>query len=221
MQTPDFSRTRFAPFDGARLPLPAGDLWVFGYGSLMWNPGFVVQEARPARLFGYHRRLCLWSIHYRGSARRPGLVLGLARGGSCSGMALRVARDDAEAAAAYLMQREMVHNAYRPAVKKVYLRDGDGGDGDGGDAGGDGDGDGDAAVAGRGKIVEALTFLSKPEHPQFAPPLSIRDITAVVVAAKGKGGRNRDYVLNTARHLSALDIERTEIHRVAEQLRRA
>jgi len=210
MQTPDFSRTRFAPFDGSRLPLPAGDLWVFGYGSLMWNPGIKVQEARPARLFGYHRRLCLWSIHYRGSARRPGLVLGLARGGSCSGMALRVAQGDAEAAAAYLMQREMVHNAYRPAVKKVYLRDGDGGDGDG-----------DAAVAGRGKIVEALTFLSKPEHPQFAPPLSIRDITAVVTGARGKGGRNRDYVLNTARHLSALDIERTEIHRVAEQLRRA
>jgi len=200
---PDLSAEKFPPFEG-RLPLPAGDLWVFGYGSLMWNPGFAVREARPARLFGYHRRLCLWSIHYRGSARRPGLVLGLARGGSCNGMALRVARGQTDAAAAYLLQREMVHNAYRPAVKKVHLR------------GGDGDGDGD----GGGDIVEALTFLSKPEHPQFAPPLSIRDIAAVVVGAAGAGGRNRDYVLNTARHLSQLDIERTEIHRVAEHLRR-
>jgi len=198
MQTPDFSNTRFAPFKGGRLPVPDGDLWVFGYGSLMWNPGFAVREARPARLFGYHRRLCLWSIHYRGTARRPGLVLGLARGGSCNGMALRVAGADAEAAAAYLMEREMLNNVYRPAVKKVHLRGGNG----------------------RGGIVEALTFLSKPDHPQFAPPLSVGDITAVVVEAKGAGGRNRDYVLNTARHLSRFDIERTEIHRVADKLRR-
>ena len=231
MQTPDFSNTRIAPFDGRRLPLPDGDLWVFGYGSLMWNPGFAVREARPARLFGYHRRLCLWSIHYRGTSRRPGLVLGLARGGSCNGMALRVARAERHAVAAYLFKREMLNNAYRPAVKKVYLRGddavGDGaevGDGETG-AGGDGnnrgrDGGDDGDDNGRGKIVEALTFLSKPEHPQFAPPLSIRDITAVVVGARGAGGRNRDYVLNTARHLSAFDIERTEIHRVADNLRR-
>jgi len=109
----------------------------------------------------------------------------------------------------------MVHNAYRPAVKRVYLR-GAGDDGDGESRAGDGD----DAKTGRGPIVEALTFLSKPEHPQFAPPLSLRDITAVVIGARGKGGRNRDYVLNTARHLSALDIERTEIHRVADNLRR-
>ncbi|MDD9856443.1 MAG: gamma-glutamylcyclotransferase, partial [Gammaproteobacteria bacterium] len=128
---------------------------------------------------------------------RPGLVLGLARGGSCNGMALRVARGERHAAAAYLIKREMLNNAYRPAVKKLHLR------GEGGD-----------------RVVEALTFLSKPDHPQFAPPLSIRDITAVVVEAKGAGGRNRDYVLNTARHLSRFDIERTEIHRVADQLRR-
>lgn len=207
MQTPDFSDTRFAPFEGGRLPVPDGELWVFGYGSLMWDPGFAVREAVPARLFGYHRRLCLWSIHYRGTARRPGLVLGLARGGSCNGMALRVARGDAEAAAAYLMKREMVHNAYRPAVKRVYLR-------------GDGGGRGDNTGGGDGcRVVEALTFLSKPEHPQFAPPLCIRDITQVVVGARGAGGRNRDYVLNTARLLSRFDIERTEIHRVAEQLK--
>lgn len=173
--------------------MPAGDLWVFGYGSLMWNPGFAVRRAAPARLFGYHRRLCLWSIHYRGTAKRPGLVLGLARGGSCNGLALRVARRDASAAAAYLLKREMLHNAYRPTVKKVHLADG-----------------------GR---VDALTFISKPDHPQYARPLSLSDTVEVVLAARGAGGKNCDYVLNTARHLSRLAIERTEIHRVAERLR--
>ena len=205
MKTPNFSAIRSAPFELDSLPLPAGDLWVFGYGSLMWNPGFDVRQAVPARLYGYHRRLCLWSIHYRGTAKRPGLVLGLARGGSCNGIALRVARRHTPAASAYLLKREMVNNAYRPAIKKVYLRRGDG-DGDGDDGGGGDD------------SVDALTFISKPEHPQFAQSLSIADTVAVVLQARGEGGKNCDYVVNTARHLSHLAIECAEIHRVAERL---
>ncbi|MGI9311099.1 MAG: gamma-glutamylcyclotransferase [bacterium] len=191
---PDLRAARFAPYDAAELPLPAGDLWVFGYGSLMWDPGFAVAQARPARLYGYHRRLCLWSVHYRGTAEQPGLVLGLDRGGSCNGMAMRVDRRQAAAAAAYLVEREMLNNAYAPAVKRIYprgMRDG----------------------------VEALTFVSRRAHPQFARPLELGQIVAVVREAAGAGGRNRDYVLNTARHLSALSIERTELHAVAEKLR--
>ncbi|MGR3983715.1 MAG: gamma-glutamylcyclotransferase [Gammaproteobacteria bacterium] len=191
-QTPDFSGAHFPPYADASLPLPDGDLWVFGYGSLMWNPGFAVARAMPARLFGYHRRLCLWSTHYRGSAKRPGLVLGLDRGGSCNGMALRVARKHARAAADYLREREMINNAYRPAVKRVYFRGGGGAD--------------------------ALTFLSKREHPQFARPLGLQQTVAVVRHAEGAHGKNYEYVLNTARHLSALRIERTELHAVAAKL---
>lgn len=189
---PDFSATRFAPYESNSLPTPAGDLWVFGYGSLMWAPGFAVQESTAARLYGYHRRLCLWSIHYRGTARCPGLVLGLARGGSCHGLALRVAPQAIQASLAYLRKREMLNNAYRPALKEVYLR--------------------------RGGRVTALTFVSKPAHAQFAPPLSLAETVAIVRAAAGKHGKNCDYVLNTARHLSKFGIERTALHAVAEQL---
>ena len=193
MNLPDFSATRFDPYQPASLPLPDGDLWVFGYGSLMWNPGFKVRQAAPARLYGYHRRLCLWSIHYRGTATRPGLVLGLDRGGSCNGMALRVARKDIQAVSTYLLKREMLNNAYLPAIKKVYLKHGIG--------------------------VNALAFISKQEHPQFARPLSIAETVSVVVGASGKHGENCDYVLNTVRHLSEFEIKNTALHLVAEKLR--
>lgn len=190
---PDFRNIRFAPYESNALPMPDGELWVFGYGSLMWNPGFPVARALPARLYGYHRRLCLWSIHYRGTARRPGLVLGLDRGGSCNGMALRVARKDIAAASVYLLQREMINNAYRPVIKRVYLEDGSG--------------------------VDALVFVSKLQHPQFARPLSVTETAEVVRAAEGRNGKNREYVLNTVRHLREFNIQHTVLRAVAEQLR--
>ena len=190
---PDFSATRFAPYEPGALPVPDGDLWVFGYGSLMWNPGFRVAKAVPARLYGYHRRLCLWSVHYRGTAECPGLVLGLDRGGSCNGMALRVAPADRPAASDYLLEREMLNNAYLPVIKKVYFQGGGG--------------------------VDALAFVSKREHPQFARPLSVAETVAVVLSAEGRRGKNCDYVLNTVRHLSKFEIEHTALHAVADKLR--
>ncbi len=190
---PDFSATCFESCELDALPLPDGDLWVFGYGSLMWNPGFSVEQATPARLYGYHRRLCLWSTHYRGTARHPGLVLGLDHGGSCNGMALRVAPRNIAAVSAYLLKREMINNAYRPLIKQVYLPNGAG--------------------------VDALTFVSKRKHPQFAQPLSVDETVAVVRVAKGKHGENCDYVLNTVRHLSEFAIEHTALHSVAKRLR--
>lgn len=190
---PDFSATRFAPYSRDTLPLPDGDLWVFGYGSLMWDPGIAVRRAIPARLYGYHRRLCLWSVHYRGTARKPGLVLGLDRGGSCSGIAYQVAPHDTADAADYLREREMLNNAYLPVIKKVYLQN--------------------------GVVVDALTFVSKRRHPQFAPPLGVNETVAVVRAAAGKRGQNCEYVLNTVRHLNEFGIRRGALHAVAERLR--
>jgi cation transport protein ChaC len=192
MKKPDFSSTRFDPYESDSLPMPVGDFWVFGYGSLMWNPGFKVQQSIPARLYGYHRRLCLWSINYRGTARCPGLVLGLDRGGSCNGIAFRVAQRDIRVASAHLRERELVHNAYLPTVKKVYLQ--------------------------HGASVDALTFVSRQEHPQFAGPLSIAETVSVVLEAEGLRGKNCDYIINTVRHLSECGINHTELHSVAERL---
>lgn len=189
---PDFSATRFDSYEMDSLPMPDGELWVFGYGSLMWDPGFKVKQAIPARLYGYHRRLCLWSVHYRGTVKRPGLVLGLDRGGSCTGVALQVASEHVTTSSAYLLKREMLHNAYLPIIKNIYLQ--------------------------HGEQVAALTFVSKQEHPQFAPPLSVDETVSVVLEATGESGKNSEYVLNTAQHLSEFGIEHTELHAVAKNL---
>src|SRR4026209_2875606 len=87
---------------------PDGDLWVFGYGSLIWNPGFEFLEQKPARLIGEHRSLCIYSMVHRGTPEKPGLVLGLDRGGACRGVAFRVAEKNRTATIAYLREREQV-----------------------------------------------------------------------------------------------------------------
>lgn len=176
------------------LPLPEGDFWVFGFGSLMWNPGFEPEDAKAARLYGYHRRLCLWSIHYRGTKSKPGLVLGLDRGGSCQGMALKVRSGDRGEVAAYLCERELLSNAYAPLVKRVYLAD--------------------------GPEVDALTFVSRLDHPQFAPPMSIERTAAVVRAAEGDRGKNTEYLINTVEHLSQMGVLDTDLHAIAKRLPR-
>ena len=122
-------------------PPGGGDLWVFGYGSLMWNPGFAHAEARPARVYGYHRAFCLYSEHYRGTEARPGLVLGLNRGGSCRGRAFRVPAHDADAAMEYLIAREMYGHevdVYQLQWHRVALEGGMGGTGNTGGASGTG-----------------------------------------------------------------------------------
>jgi cation transport regulator ChaC len=94
-------------------PLAPHDIWVFGYGSLMWRPGFPHVERAPATITGYHRALCIASTFHRGTRARPGLVLGLDRGGACTGVAYRVAAENAAAVLAYLRERELIYGVYR------------------------------------------------------------------------------------------------------------
>lgn len=175
------------PWPEVKLELP-DPLWVFGYGSLMWKPGFPPAETRIARLYGYHRGLCIWSWIYRGSEREPGLVLGLNSGGSCLGVAHRVQAEHREAAAAYLYKREMVTAVYLPVVKDIRLD--------------------------HRRRVAALTFVADRQHEQYAGDLSPEVAAAVVRRAHGKSGANVDYVTRTCACLDDLGIPCPRLHRV-------
>ena len=194
VSTPDFSdldqNIRCTKAD--ELPIPNDSFWVFGYGSLMWNPGFRFKECHRATLYGYHRRLCLWSTRYRGDKANPGLVLGLDRGGSCQGFAFLVAKSQASTTSSYLYQREMVNNAYSAEIKSLHLAD--------------------------GRCIPSLTFISKPDHPQFAKRQTIEDMAWIVYHAKGQRGENREYVVNCADKLTELGIHNTQLHKVVRAL---
>jgi cation transport protein ChaC len=155
-------------------------MWVFGYGSLMWNPGFPHVQAQPARLYGYHRSPCVWSWVHRGSEARPGLVMGLDRGGSCVGVAYRVAALARGAAASYLYERELVTHVYLPVVSRIRV-----------DALG---------------IVPALTFVVDRNHVQYAGKLSAAEAARTIRCARGRSGTNPDYFANTIVHLIELGI---------------
>jgi cation transport protein ChaC len=171
------------------------DLWVFGYGSLMWRPGFEFLEQRQARLFGWHRALCVYSWHHRGTEAHPGLVLGLDRGGSCQGVAYRVAAANANAVVDYLREREQVTRVYIEAHRPVHF-----------------DGTGPAA--------DALVYLIDRTHPQYAGALDRETQLRFVANSEGVSGHNRDYVLSTADQLERLGIRDETFVWLAEQLRR-
>lgn len=166
--------------------------WVFGYGSLIWNPGFPFLAAQQGLLKGAHRSLCIVSHHHRGTVEQPGLVFGLTRGGSCRGMVFEVADSDWPAVRAYLQRREQVTAVYRDAMRPVRLAD--------------------------GRTVQALAFLVDQNHPQFAGGLELHQQLAMVRAGVGLSGRNTDYVLNTARHLQELGIRDRQLMALADLL---
>jgi len=180
-------------FFGAVPDLPAGDLWVFAYGSLMWRPGFAVIESRRARLHGLHRALCVRSWVHRGTRARPGLVLGLDAGGSCSGRALRVGRAAKADVALYLYRREMATPVYRARLRRIHPQ-------------------------GR-RPVTALTFVVDRRHPQYGGRLGVAEAAAIVRAGRGESGPNPEYVLSAADHLAELSIRDPFLAAVAARLR--
>jgi glutathione-specific gamma-glutamylcyclotransferase len=168
------------------------DLWVFGYGSLMWRPGFPYLESQVARLIGAHRALCVYSWVHRGTAERPGLVLGLDRGGGCRGIAYRVAGEERERVVAYLREREQVTSVYLERMRPIQLSD--------------------------GTRASALAYLVDREHAQYAGKLDEETQFRFVAEASGRSGANRDYVINTAAHLAELGMPDAVLARLAERL---
>jgi cation transport protein ChaC len=171
------------------------ELWVFGYGSLMWRPGFAHAERAPARLIGLHRSLCVYSFVHRGTPERPGLVLGLDRGGACRGIAYRVERAMRGQTIAYLRAREQVTMVYREVCRDVLL-------------GGEPE-----------RRVRALVYVVDRGHSQYAGRLDLEQQVHFVRQGHGHSGANRDYVLATVGELEAQGFRDDNLHHLAERLK--
>jgi cation transport protein ChaC len=169
-----------------------GDFWVFGYGSLIWRPGFAHVETRRARLYGYRRSLCVYSFVHRGTPERPGLVLGLDHGGSCIGLAFCVPGDLRDEVIAYLRERELVTNVYLERMLSVRLDN--------------------------GQTVKAVAYVVDRDHEQYAGALDAAEAATVVRGAVGQSGRNEDYLLSTLEHLEALGISDHWLEEVARRV---
>ena len=194
-QSPAGAGGRSQPITLEQVRHEPGPLHVFAYGSLLWRPGFEFVRKQRARLYGFHRALRVWSVHHRGTEEQPGLVLGLDRGGSCTGCVYEVAPDDKARVAAYLWEREMVTSVYVPRLVQVHVGQG------------------------RERSTRpALCFLLDRRHEQYAGTLSAADAAAVVHAAEGYSGHNREYVRETLRELHQAGIDDHGLASVARLL---
>ena len=171
-----------------------GDLWVFGYGSLMWRPGFPFIEQLPARLIGEHRALCVYSFVHRGTPEKPGLVLGLDRGGACRGVAFRVAEKHRGDTVAYLRAREQVTSVYREVMRSVWLENEP------------------------RQRVSALAYVVDRGHVQYAGRLSLAEQLRHVQQGHGQSGPNREYVIATVKAIEAEGFRDTQLHQLATML---
>ena len=170
------------------------DLWVFGYGSLMWRPGFEFIEKVPARLIGEHRALCVYSFDHRGTPEKPGLVLGLDRGGACRGIAFRVAPEQRKATVEYLRAREQTTHVYREVMRSVWLNNSS------------------------QQRVSALTYVADRSHVQYAGRLPLNEQLRIVRQGHGRSGNNRDYVLSTVKSIEAQGFRDAQLHQLAAML---
>jgi len=170
--------------------LPRGDLWIFGYGSLMWSPGFRYAEGSTGLVHGYHRALCILSNRYRGTPEKPGLVVGLCRGGSCWGMVFRVPAARVRRVLGSLWRREMVNKVYLPTFVPVMLSP--------------------------GRRVRALAFVADTAHRQFVRELDLRGRAQLVAQGIGLRGRCVDYIRNTLEHMLELGVNDPHLVRVLD-----
>jgi glutathione-specific gamma-glutamylcyclotransferase len=169
------------------------DMWVFGYGSLIWNPEFPVAEQVIARASGWHRSFCMRSIHHRGSPENPGLVLALDADAAahCDGVAFRVQEGAEETTLAALRERELISSAYLERWLPLALSD--------------------------GRQVTALAFVIDPTHDQYCHE-TLEDQARIIAGATGGRGPNRDYLIATARHLASLGIGDSDLEWLAQQV---
>lgn len=165
--------------------------WIFAYGSLIWNPEFDPQESSLARLHGWHRAFCIRSTHYRGNAAQPGVVLGLERGGSCVGVAMRIAHATRRRTIERLYAREMLNDVYVPRLAAITLA--------------------------CGRQLRALTFVANRASPAWEQ-LREAELLHRLAHARGERGSNRDYALNTCRALAARGVHDPRLTRLARQL---
>ncbi|WP_372521418.1 MULTISPECIES: gamma-glutamylcyclotransferase [Aurantimonas] len=180
--------------DGRGISRAMDDLWVFGYGSLIWRPGFDFTERLQARLGGYHRALCVRSHVHRGTPEKPGLVFGLDRGGSCVGMAFRVPAAERDPTIAYLRERELVTHVYREMTLPVRLAD--------------------------GRSVRALTYVVDRGHSQYAGRVTVEHAATVVQRSHGQSGANVDYVTSALDHIHEMGLRDSWLEQVVAHLHR-
>jgi glutathione-specific gamma-glutamylcyclotransferase len=173
----------------------ADDFWVFGYGSLIWRPGFKFLEQVPARVIGLHRALCVYSFVHRGTPEKPGLVLGLDRGGACLGVAFRVAAAARDETLAYLRGREQVTSVYLESIRNVWLS------------------------GNPERLVRAICYIVDRSHMQYAGRLTLEQQLHHVRQGHGKSGANRDYVLEAVAALESLGVRDRELRLIAERLK--
>ncbi|KPP87508.1 MAG: cation transport protein ChaC [Rhodobacteraceae bacterium HLUCCO07] len=170
-------------------------MWVFGYGSLMWKPGFPLAERRQARLTGYARTFCMRSIHHRGTPERPGLVLALdaTERAWCDGIALRVEPGHEDATLDYLRERELVSAAYLERRLPVVLED--------------------------GGEIEALCYVVDAAHGQYCGGLDLEEQARIIAGAEGGMGPNDEYLVNTVMHLDEMGIHDPDLQWLARRVR--
>ena len=168
------------------------DFWVFGYGSLMWRPGFEYLERERAVLHGLHRKFCIHSWEHRGTREDPGLVLGLDAGGACVGLAMKVAGKNREEVIAYLRARELITNVYVECWRNIKLA--------------------------RGECVSALVYRADRQHVQYAKGLSLDQQVEIIRYAKGDYGPNIEYAIGTVEAMKDAGIKDRQLEYIYDQL---